>query len=199
MKQIFVFSLLAVLLLAATTSLGGEVRRWQLDKAHSNIYFGVAHIFSEVRGHFNQFDATIVFEPGNLDQSRFEFDIEVDSIDTNIPKRDKHLASEDFFDARNFPEIRFVSTGIEAGSEGMYLVTGILTIKGVDYDLVLPLRLEGIVPHPTQEGTEVAGFNGTLKLDRLTYGVGTGKFYELGLVGKEVEVLVTLEVLSETR
>ena len=31
-------------------------------------------------------------------------------------------------------------------------------------------------------------------LDRLVYGVGAGKFYKMGVVGKDVEVFVSLEV-----
>jgi hypothetical protein len=33
-------------------------------------------------------------------------------------------------------------------------------------------------------------------LDRLAHGVGSGKFYDMGVVGKDVEVLVTLELLG---
>ena len=42
----------------------------------------------------------------------------------------------------------------------------------------------------------MAGFNGRLSVDRLALGVGDGKFYKMGLLGKEVEVLVTLELLA---
>jgi ATP-dependent protease HslVU (ClpYQ) ATPase subunit len=33
-------------------------------------------------------------------------------------------------------------------------------------------------------------------IDRLVHQVGSGKFYEMGVVGKDVEILVSLEVLS---
>ena len=44
---------------------------------------------------------------------------------------------------------------------------------------------------------EVAGFNGRLTLDRLAYKVGDGKYYRMGAVGKEVDIMVTLEVLRK--
>jgi polyisoprenoid-binding protein YceI len=50
--------------------------------------------------------------------------------------------------------------------------------------------------HPAVKNKEVIGFNGELIIDRLDYNVGSGKFYEMGLVGKDVKILVTMEALS---
>jgi len=191
-------TILTILILSISVStVSAAARSWELDKAHSNIYFGVTHIFSKVNGLFNDFSLDVNFDPENLKQSNFLFTIEVDSINTNITKRDKHLISADFFDAGKFPQMVFQSTMITAAGENLYDVAGTLTIKGVDYDVTLPLKLEGIVEHPTKKGTDVAGFNGTLTIDRLAHGVGTGKFYEMGLIGKEVDIFVSLEVLSD--
>ncbi|TKB09980.1 YceI family protein [Desulforhopalus sp. IMCC35007] len=167
---------------------------WEVDTGHSNIYFSVDHIFSKVHGHFNDFTSEIVFDPADAGNSSFAFTITVDSIDTNISKRDKHLQSADFFDSGKYSTITFVSTAVTPGDDGLYNITGKLTIKGKSYDLVLPLVLAGMKDHPAAAGKEVAGFNGKIVLDRLAYGVGTGKFYEMGLVGKDVEVFVSLEV-----
>lgn len=167
---------------------------WEMDKAHSNIYFSVDHIFSKVNGHFNDFTSEIVFDPADAANSSFSFTVTVDSIDTNISKRDKHLLSADFFDAGKYSTMTFVSTAVTPGDAGLYNVAGKLTIKGKSYDFVLPLVLAGVKDHPAVPGKEVAGFNGKIVLDRLAYGVGTGKFYEMGIVGKDVEVFVSLEV-----
>ena len=79
----------------------------------------------------------------------------------------------------------------------MYDVEGTLTIKEKDYDLTLPLKLEGVKEHPAKKGTDVAGFNGQVSINRLDHGVGSGKFYDMGVVGKDVDVFVTLEMLSK--
>jgi polyisoprenoid-binding protein YceI len=172
-------------------------RSWDLDKAHSNIYFSIDHIFSKVRGHFNEFKSEVYFDPQNLQESRFAFEIMVDSIDTNIGKRDKHLLSADFFDAGKYPLISFTSEKITEAGNGVYDVFGKLTIKGEAYDLTLPLTLVGVTDHPSQKGKEVAGFNGEITIDRLAHKVGNGKFFDGGIIGKDVDVLVTLEVLSD--
>lgn len=189
--------IIALLLTITASSVTAAARSWDLDTAHSNIYFGVTHIFSKVNGLFNEFSLDLDFDPENLEQSSFLFTIEVDSINTNIPKRDKHLVSADFFDGGKFPQMTFESKTISSGGDNLYNVAGTLTIKGVEYDVTLPLKLEGITEHPTKKGTDVAGFNGTLSIDRLAHGVGTGKFYELGVVDKMVDIFVSIEVLSE--
>ncbi len=190
-------TLIALLLTITASSASAAARSWDLDTAHSNIYFGVTHIFSKVNGLFNDFALDLNFDPENLEQSSFLFTIEVDSINTNIPKRDKHLVSADFFDAGQFPQMTFQSKSITSSGDNLYNVAGTLTIKGVEYDVTLPLKLEGIAEHPTKKGTDVAGFNGTLTIDRLAHGVGTGKFYEMGVVDKMVDIFVSIEVLSE--
>jgi polyisoprenoid-binding protein YceI len=189
--RIVCFLLLSLLIIPAAHSADDN---WELDKAHSNVYFSVDHIFSKVRGHFNDFSTDIVFNPEALDKSSFTFTIKVNSIDTNISKRDKHLVSADFFDAGKHPTMTFTSTSVTVGEGGVYNVAGKLTVKGKSYDSTLPLVLAGVKEHPAVPGTEVAGFNGKILIDRLSYGIGTGKFYEMGVVGKDVEVFVSLEV-----
>ncbi|SDO62442.1 YceI family protein [Desulforhopalus singaporensis] len=174
----------------------GEVKSLSVDKAHSNIYFSIDHIFSKINGRFDDFEAEIRFDPADLEGSRFYFKIMVDSIDTNIAKRDKHLLSSDFFDAGKYPEMTFESVSITDMGDSRFDVLGKLTVKGQVYDFVLPLVFAGVKDHPAISGKKVAGFNGTVTLDRLAYRVGGGKFYDMGIIGKDVDVLVSLEALS---
>ena len=70
-------------------------------------------------------------------------------------------------------------------------------VKGVEYELLLPLTLGAAKEHPAVKGKEVVGFNGTVMIDRLAYKVGDGKLYKLGVVGKDVEIVVTIEALAD--
>ena len=196
MKTIHLTGITFLLSLIVVSSAFSAARAWELDTAHSNVYFSVDHIFSKVNGHFNDFKTEINFDPEDLAGSRFNFEIKTESIDTNIGKRDKHLQSADFFDAGEFPLMTFTSSQISDAGNGMYNVAGKLSVKGKDYDLTLPLKLEGVKEHPAKKGTDVAGFNGRLTFDRLVHGVGNGKFYEMGIVGKDVDVFVSIELLS---
>lgn len=192
--MIFIVALVGAML---TTTCMAAARSWQLDPAHSGFYFTVDHIFSKVRGHFGEFSGEVNFDPANLEESRMKFVIETKSINTNLPKRDKHLQSADFFDAPKFPKMIFESESIIAREGSSYEVKGKFTVKGKSYDLTLPLVFTGVREHPMQKDNEVAGFNGSLVLDRLVYMVGDGKFFDYGVVGKDVEVLISLEVLDK--
>ena len=196
-KSLFAITLAGLLLFSQHAS--AAARAWELDTDHSNVYFSIEHIYAKVQGRFNTIAATVHFDPANLKESRFDFEIKVDSIDTGIDQRDDHLRSPDFFAAATHPLITFRSTGITDAGEGVYQVAGTLTVKGKSRDLVLPLTLAGVKDHPTTPGKQVAGFNGRLSVDRLALGVGDGKFYKMGLLGKEVEVLVTLELLADKK
>ena len=196
-KSLFALTLAVLLLFGQNAS--AAARAWELDTDHSNVYFSIEHIYAKVQGRFAAIAATVHFDPANLKESRFDFEIKVDSIDTGIKQRDDHLRSADFFASSDHPLITFTSNAVTAAGEGVYQVAGTLTVKGKSRDLVLPLTLAGVKDHPTTPGKQVAGFNGRLSVDRLALGVGDGKFYKMGLLGKEVEVLVTLELLADKR
>lgn len=193
------FSLTLAVLLLFGQNASAAARAWELDTDHSNVYFSIEHIYAKVQGRFAAIAATVHFDPANLKESRFDFEIKVDSIDTGIKQRDDHLRSADFFASSDHPLITFTSKAVTAAGEGVYQVAGTLTVKGKSRDLVLPLTLAGVKDHPTTPGKQVAGFNGRLSVDRLALGVGDGKFYKMGLLGKEVEVLVTLELLADKK
>jgi polyisoprenoid-binding protein YceI len=63
--------------------------------------------------------------------------------------------------------------------------------------MILPLTYSGKKDHPLSPGMEVVGFNGHLTLHRLAYTVGDGKYYTMGAVGKDVDILVTIEALRK--
>jgi polyisoprenoid-binding protein YceI len=197
MKRFSIISFALFFFVASTQPLLAAVRSWELDKAHTNFYFTVDHIYSKIRGHFNEYSGEVLFDPKNLAESKFSFKIETASIDTNIAKRDKHLQSADFFDTDKYPLMTFESTKITDAGKGLYEVLGKFTVKGVEYELLLPLTLAGVKDHPMVKGKEVAGFNGKVTIDRLAYKVGNGKFFDLGVVGKDVEILVTIEALAD--
>lgn len=190
-------AVLFLLTVVGSPSVWAATRTWEVDRDHSNFYFGVDHIFSKIQGYFTDYSGEVKFDPADLAGSRFYFVIETDSIDTGIAKRDKHLQSADFFDTGKYPRMIFESTRITDAGNGTYEVLGKFTVKGVDYALMLPLTLAGIKDHPAVKGKEVAGFNGKVTIDRLVYKVGTGKFYDLGMVGKDVDIFVSLELLSD--
>jgi len=170
-------------------------QQWQLDPVHTNFYFEVKHTYAAVRGQFTEFTGDVYFDPDNPAKSKFDFVIKVDSVDTNVGKRDTHLRSPDFFDAGNYPVITFTSSKVYSAGDNKYIVEGTLTIKDVSKDLALEFIYHGQKENPLKPGETVAGLDSRLTLDRLEYHVGSGKFYNLGVVGKDVDILFTMEML----
>ena len=166
---------------------------WKLDPAHSGIYFEIDHIYAATRGYFEKFDGKVIFDSDNLGGSRFDFTVEVDSINTGNSKRDGHLEANEFFGVRKFPVMTFESTNIKKVEGDQYIVEGTMIVKDVSKTVSVPFTFFGIKQNPFDKDSEVAGFEARLAIDRLEYNVGSGKYYEMGVIGKDVDVLISFE------
>lgn len=170
---------------------------WSFDEAHSGIYFDVRHIYSTTRGHFSDFSGTFVFDPKNLAESRIEVIVKTQSIDTQITKRDNHLRSDDFFAVSRYPAMTFKSKKVTHEGKDKYRLTGDLTVKDVTKEIEVPFIFHGVMDSPFQEGKQIAGFDARFTIDRLAYNVGNGRFAKMGVVGKNVDVIISLEMISD--
>ena len=188
----YILVLLSLLLLAATQSMGYE---WKMDPVHSAIMFEIKHIYSTVRGHFGEFSGNVFFDPNNLKESKIDFTVEVESINTRIGKRDNHLRSGDFFDAKKYPQMVFKSSKVSHAGGNKYLLEGKMTVKDVTKPMTLEFLLLGEKNSPFKKDKVVGGFETRFKIDRFDFNVGTGKFYKLGVVGKEVDIFISLEMI----
>ncbi len=184
-------------LLVWSTAAQAKSKKWEIDKGHSSIYFDVKHTYATVRGLFDDFSGTLILDPDNPDASSIEFEVRTDSINTNITKRDNHLKADDFFAVKKFPAMTFKSTGVKAVSKNQYIIHGNLTIKGTTEHINVPFTYYGMKENPLKRGQMVAGFEAEFTINRLDYKVGTGQFADMGVIGKDVRIVVTLEVLSD--
>lgn len=169
---------------------------WDIDPPHCYVGFFIRHILAPIQGVFNKFSGSILFDPDSPQTSRVDVSIDVASLETRNPKRNAHLLSDEFFDVAKYPRMRFVSDRIEPLGQGRFVAHGQLTIKNVTKPLDLPFAFLGQVTSPMNSSVEVAGFTSRLTLDRLEFGVGDGKYYRAGMAGKDVEVVINLELTS---
>lgn len=182
------------LLMLASTSLAEPVV-WKFDKAHSNFYFEIKHVFASVRGRFADFSGTFLFDPSQPEKGELAFEVRTKSVDTDIAKRDEHLRTKDFFHVARYPAMRFESSSIKHLLGDRYEVQGTMRIKDVTQQVTIPFIFFGVRENPMEEGQMVAGFESRFTLDRLEYHVGDGKYYKMGVTGKTVDVTVTLEMV----
>lgn len=170
---------------AVATPAEGEV--FDIDLGHSSIHFDIEHLsVSRAWGRFDEFEGS--FTVGDdADDMAVELTVKTESVNTNSGKRDEHLRSADFFNARQFPELKFVSTGVEKAGEDKYTLTGDLTMLGTKQSIEAEMTMIGRGPDPW--GGTRAGAMATFTIDRFDFGMET---YE-GTLGQEVNVRVDLE------
>lgn len=169
---------------------------WEIDRAHSAINFTIIHFFTPVDGTFDDYDATVHFDSENLAESSIDITIPVSSIDTRNERRNEHLLSADFFNAEQWPIMRFVSNTIESTGDNSFVAIGEMTIRDVTRKFKLPFTLAGSMDHPMQANTIVAGITAQTELMRNDYGVGVGDWAATSVVGDKVEIQLNLELTT---
>jgi len=180
-----------------TTSTAIPAGTWNVDPAHSKVGFAVKHMgIATVRGEFKQFAGTL--EVGeDLSSARAYGTVQVRSVDTNEPQRDEHLRSADFFDAAEYPEIRFESTSIEPLDEEEFRITGRLTIRGVTQEVVLHAEVQGTDIDPW--GNQRVGLEVTGQLSRGDYGMKFNQVLGSGnvLVADKVKLELDISAVKQ--
>lgn len=169
---------------------------WQIDRAHSAINFTINHFFTPVDGSFDDYEATVHFDPNHLEASSIDVTIPVESVNTRNQRRDNHLKSEDFFNTSQWPNIHFVSHTIESLGDNQFVAHGELTIRDMTHSFELPFELLGVMDHPMRENTKVAGIVADAQLMRSDYGVGVGDWAATAVVGDRVNIRLNLELTA---
>jgi polyisoprenoid-binding protein YceI len=169
---------------------------WTIDRSHSAVIFQIRHFFTPVPGMFETWGGTIQFDANNLEGSKIDISIDIESVNTKNDRRDAHLRNADFFDAEKYPTMTFVSNTIRSAGENTFIATGDLTIKDVTQTIELPFEFLGAMAHPGRANTTVAGFKANYALMRNEFGVGAGDYIQTAVIGDEVSIEIFLEVLN---
>lgn len=166
--------------------------RYKVDPAHTQVLFRVNHLgFSEYTGQFTQPNGTLVLDAKRPSRSRVEVRFPIAAVKTTDPELDKHLQAADFFDAKRFPEGRFVSTMIQAsGTRAM--ISGNLTLHGVTRPVVLNTRLVGAGPG-FPDGKPNIGFVAQTTVKRSDFGISSG----IPLVSDQVDLTINAAFMEE--
>jgi polyisoprenoid-binding protein YceI len=172
--------------------------RWEIDSSHSSVHFSVRHlVIAKVRGSFARWSGTVRVPNGDFSKATVAVTIDASSIDTGVADRDAHLKSPDFFDAAQYPELRFVGTRVETRSESEIDVIGDLTIKGTTREVVLKVEQLGQAKDPW--GNLSAAFTATTSIDRREFGLTYNQVLETGgvMVGDRVDIEADIEAVKQ--
>jgi len=167
---------------------------WTLDTAHSEIEFKVKHMMiSTVKGNFENFKVDVTTDSEQLENAKVAVEIDVNSVTTKSEQRDQHLKSEDFFNASQYGQIKFISTEIKKITEEEFEITGDLTIKGITKSVTAEVEFGGIGKDPW--GNQKAGYTVTGKINRADFGLSWNAALETGgvMVSNDVKFQADLQ------
>jgi polyisoprenoid-binding protein YceI len=170
---------------------------YTIDGAHSRIAFGVHHFIGVTKGRFSKFSGTINVDREHPERSSVSVQIQVQSIDTGIRKRDDHLGSAEFFDATKYPQIIFKSRSVKRTGADSGDIAGDLTMHGVTRPIILHVKLsspasEAQLPSRTHWNVSTA------PLKRKDFGLMFSSTAEtVSGIGQEVSVEMAIDAVRE--
>lgn len=180
---------LAVFAFPATSALADT---YTIDNEHTYPHFATSHVgFSTLRGHFNKTSGKLVLDTAKKTGS-VDISIEVASLDTSHAKRDEHLRSPDFFNAKEHPAITFKSTKTTFTGDKVTAVDGNLTIAGTTKPVTLAVTSMKCDVNPFNKKF-ACGFDANTKIKRSDFGIK----YGLPAIGDEVELILEVEAIKD--
>ena len=166
-----------------------QTANWTIDKSRSYVRFAVKHLmFFTVNGEFKDFSGELAANDGGV-LSSVTGVVPIVSVDTQSADRDEYLRTQELFEPKTYPEMRFRSTDIQVnGSKAV--VKGDLTIKTE----TRPVTLEGSFSLSGNRATYALKTAITRSYFKLEFGPIAQK---VGAVGDDVKLDLKLEMVKE--
>jgi polyisoprenoid-binding protein YceI len=158
----------------------GLPEKWTVaEKPEQHVEFRIRNFGLWVNGTFSGVKGDVQFNPARPEAAHVACRLPVNSVNTNIKKRDRHLQEEEYFQATKHPEIFLESRRIES-KDGEFWFKGSINIRGVNKSLEFPFSFSV----SGQQAVVAAQFT----INRRDFNVGPGS----GPLGEEVELKVRI-------
>lgn len=177
-RQISVLAVLAAGLMAIPAARAIEFNRFQPPK--SAVSFVYKQMGVPVEGGFSRFRGELSFNPARPEAARAVIEIELASVDTGFAEGNEEVQGRLWFDTRNHPLARFVSTSVRPLGGNRFEVAGKMSIKGRTLEVKTPAVF-------SQTGSSGV-FEGAFVLKRADFGIGEGMWADFGTVANEVQI-----------
>jgi polyisoprenoid-binding protein YceI len=163
---------------------------FEIDASHSAVIYRIKHLGVAYNyGRFNDVSGSFVFDADEPEASSISVEIDTASVDSGNEKRDNHLRSPDFFNAKQFPTATFESTSVRKTGPSVYEVTGDFTMLGQTMPITATINKTGEGKDPW--GGFRSGIETTFTIKRSDFGMMY--MVENGGLGDEVRLTVALE------
>lgn len=188
----------AIVLTLGASVASAQAKDWKIDSAHSEADFAIKHMaISTVHGSFRGVSGVIHFDPANVAKSGVDASIDVNTVNTGVDGRDKHLKSPDFFDTAKFPTMTFKSTAVTKSGDS-YKVAGDLTLHGVTKQVVLSLETLG-KEQVGMDGKSIhRGFTATTTINRKDFGLNWNGSVKSGdaVLADDIKIELDIEAVQ---
>ena len=154
--------------------------------------FKIQHLgLSTYVGRFNEFDASLEFDPSNISAAKLTAIVEIDSLDINDDDLKSDLMGRSWFRQSEFPQATFESTSVNPISDTEFEFDGILNWRGVQKSINVTATFHGGANN-ILSGKYTLGFSANSKFLRSDFGMD--KY--VPLVGDEITVEAYAEFLK---
>jgi len=170
-------ALLLLFAFALVSSLAAAEECYVVGAAGSSVSFEVRQAGAPFRGAFRRFGGEICLAQDGV--ARIDVWLEPASVDTGLPELDAALKEREFFEIGRYPRVAFTGKSAEARGERQ-LARGTLEMKGRRREIGVTFSFHRDGGSPL--------VSGSLTLNRLDYGIGTGEWSDTRWLGAEVKV-----------
>jgi len=196
MKVTNIGKALAAITLVAATHAQAEPREFKIDDEHFSVGFLVGHVgFQSQLGMFLEAGGQFVWDEDANELHSGEVVIQADSVFTNHDRRDRHVRSGDFLNARRHPEIRFEATAWEPADADSGILHGDLSLLGQTHPVALDVTINRRAEYPFGHEQYTVGMSARTVIQRSQWGMT----YALDgdLVGDDVQLILEFEAILQ--
>ncbi|MDG1024847.1 MAG: YceI family protein [Gammaproteobacteria bacterium] len=167
---------------------------YTLDPDHATLLWKINHLgFSTFIGRFNDFNASLDFDPENIEASQVEVVINTAGLDINNEEFAEELRGDAWFNVEQFPQAVFRTTSfVESVDEDTFVFVGDLTLLGVTAPVDLEINFHGGGRNFLTRSYTL-GFSASTSFLRSDYGLD--RFTSFG-VGDEIELEIHVEFMA---
>jgi polyisoprenoid-binding protein YceI len=180
---------LAAVSLWSAMCAAGTVASYTADPQQSRLEFIGVQAGAEFKAAFHKFTAAVDFAPDALASSRFDVQIELNSVDSKDKDRDATIRGPDIFDVAHWPTAHYLTRSFTKSAIG-FTAIGALTLRGVTKDVPIDFQFT--------PGGAGAKLEGSAKLKRLDFGAGQGDWKSTEEVADAVKVSFVLLLKPKT-
>jgi cytochrome b561 len=173
---------------STVTAVASDLPAWNIDYDASYIKFIATQAGADVNGEWQDWTADLHFDEAQLDAGLFDVSIVVAAVETLDVDRDRTLQDPEWFDAENFPLVRYLASSFKENPVGGFEATGSLTVKGRSAPVDLMFTVSQV------DGNYV--LDGEANLDRIALQLGLGEWADTTWIAQFVTVVVHVETIQ---